>query len=456
MHPRILRKILSLLLLCVVATVLVITVIYLKRIQDVNRSYDTKYNDNLQIALRKFPYPYRAGLAISNDVDNTETLEEFMEIHKFLNTKEVTSMGMGVGLKVGNSFLPYEPRSAAISYFSGGPGVAKTFTELMQKGSIDVIHSYGKKEAFSRRDAVAMLQELSRNSRRIDVWVDHDRSTSNLGDDVTFGFGDHPDSPMYHADLTISYGIRFAWLGRVTMVTGQSTPIGVNTFISIYDADHPVESSLNVLKEFSKNILAVFGNRKYAIHKENDLVRIATLDDGQRIYEFIRFDNYWRGVGTGATNKRLADVISRNTLDRLKEVEGYTIVYTHLGKNGDCSQYICEETKDALRNLSKEYSLGNIYVTSTSKLLNYYISHKYLSWTTELRGNETQIRIDSIRDPLFGPISPIQRKLQGITFYVPNSAQARIFLGEKELTRIQRNSPDHTGRESVSILLDPS
>ncbi len=445
-----LRKILVFLL--PVAAIFVFCVIYIKKIYDINKYYYHSDPENSLVALRKFPYPYMAALAISNDMDDTQTLDEFLEIQKFINTREMTSMGQGIGLNIGNSFLPYEPANGAISYFSGDPNVSATIIRDIRNGSIDVIHSYGKKPGLSRSDEHAMLQELRRNDCRIEVWVDHDRSPSNLGDDVTFGLGDHPGAKEYHADLTLRYGIRFAWLGRVTMIAGQAVPIRAGMFATIFDRDHPVYSAINVLKEIAKNALAVFGDKKYAMQENNDLVRVASLDDGQRIYEFIRFDDYWRGVGTGATNKRLAYVISRKTLDRLKEVGGYTIVYTHLGKNNDCPQYICPGTQAALRNLAREYETGNIYVRSTSRLLDYYVAHKYLRWKYDSEGGKTTIRIRDIADPLFGTTVPNADALEGITFYVPDTARTRIFLGRKELDRLRQNPPDSAGRPSVTIL----
>jgi hypothetical protein len=149
-------------------------------------------------------------------------------------------------------------------------------------------------------------------------------------------------------------------------------------------------------------------------------VRIARLDDGQRVYEFMRFDNYWKGVAKGATSRGLAYVISKRTLERLKEVGGYMIVYTHLGKNSDCGQMIAEETQVALRNLASEYEKGNIYVTTTSRLLNYYINWKYLNWSYANKGDETVITIKNVEDPVFGSFVPTVSDLRGITFYVPS------------------------------------
>lgn len=445
-------KSLYLLFVSLLAVVILLISIYFINIFNINQKYYKQYSTNSQVSLRKFPYPYRAALTISSDIDNTETLEEFLEIQKFLNTREMTSMGKGVGLEIGNSFLFYEPPTGAISYFLSGPEVAGTIRRFIKEGRIDFMHSYGKKADFKREDAIKSLKELKDNNLKLDVWIDHNKTLGNLGDDVTFGFGDHPDSPQYHADLTLAYGIKFAWLGRVTMITGQSVPITLETFISIYDPEHPFYSLINIGKESAKHFLSIFGNKKYAMHKENDLVRIAKLDDGQKVYEFMRFNNYWKDVGL-ADSKGLANAISEKALNQLKKANGYMTVYTHLGRNSDCPQYICKETQNALRNLAKEFEEGNIYITTTSKLLNYYINHKYLEWSYDAKGEEIIIHINKVKDPVFGEFVPTKKDLQGITFYVPDKIKTRIFIGKKEIPGILVNPADYAGIESVTIPL---
>lgn len=436
---------------CIFGIIIVVSVIYLKTVNDINKEYDNRYGADSEVALRKFPYPYRAALAISNDIDNTETLEEFIEIHKFINTNEMTSMGAGVGLDIGNSFFFYEPPGSAISYFSEDPKVSETIIRLLKAGDIDCLHSYGKKYDFTRDDAILALQEFKTHNCKVAVWVDHTRSKDNLGDDVTFGLGDHPGSKAYHADLTLAEGIKFAWLGRVTMVVGQSVPITVKTFTDIFDADHPLNSFVNMSKEFAKNVLGVFGNKKYIMHKGNDIVKITDLNDGQKVFEFMRFDNHWKGVGVGADAKGLAYSISSRVLANLKKKEGYMIVYTHLGKNSDSAQFIPTETQNALRNLSAEFEAGNIYVTSTSKLLNYYLHHRYLNWSYKSENTDIIIQIQNIKDPIEGERAPTLKDLQGVTFYVPAEKKPRIFLSGQEVAVIQRNFPDYTGRVSVTL-----
>ena len=418
----------------------------------INREYKQRYYNTSEISLRKFPYPYRAAISINSDIDYTGTVEEFLEIHKFLNTNELTSMGEGLGLELGNSFLFYEIPDHTISYFEKNSEISKNISCLINSGYIDTMHSYGKKTDFERDDAIDALKEL-RNKKKITVWVDHTISKDNLGDDVTYGLGDHPGSKEYHADITLKYGIRFVWLGRVTMVAGQTVPITIGTFTSIFDRNKLMSSIINILKEFTKNFISTFGNKKYQIHRNNELVRISELDDKQNVYEFVRFDNYWAGVGTGADSKKLSYVISNKTLNHLKQNGGYMIVYTHLGKNSDCSQYICKNTQEALRNLSNEYREGNIFVTTTSKLLNYYVNHKYLKWSYEIKEGVTNIYIHNISDPIFGIFVPTVNELEGITFYVKDVRSACIFINKKKILNVQLNPKDHTGRESITIPL---
>jgi len=425
--------------------------VYFIHVYRINHEYRIRYNDEGSVALRKFPYPYRAALAVSSDIDRTGTLEEFLEIQEFLNTNNTTSMGKGVGLEIGNSFLMFEAPDGTISYFNSKADVAQTIREFVNSGRIDFIHSFGKKEDFSRADAIRALTELTARDCKVDVWVDHAKTNDNWGNDVTVGRGDLPGSEEYHADLTLAYGIKFAWMGATTMKIGQTAPITPKTFTNLYDSDHHIHSLLNISKEFAKHFLSILGNQKYAVHKENDLVKITTLDDGQKVYEFMRFDNFWQGVATGANSAGLGYVLSKKNLDRLKDVGGYMIVYTHLGMNENCSQYICPQTQTALRELSREFYSGDIYVTTTSKLLNYYITQRYLDWEYESTGDKITIKIHGIDDPIFGHSEPHADNLAGITFNVPSSLHAEVYLGAKKHAHVTRNPSDHTNSESITI-----
>ena len=119
--------------------------------------------------------------------------------------------------------------------------------------------------------------------------------------------------------------------------------------------------------------------------------------------------------------------------------------------NENCPQYICPQTQTALRDLAQEFYSGEIYVTTTSKLLNYYITRRYLDWEYESTGDKITIKIQGIGDPIFGLSQPPANKLAGITFDVPSSLPAEVYLGNQKLAHVTRNPSDHTNRESITI-----
>jgi hypothetical protein len=408
-----------------------------------------------EIGLRKFPYPYRAALTICSDIDETDSVEEFVDIQRFLNTKDNTSVGTGVGLEVGNSFFMFDHKKR-FSYFSGRTLDREVIRRYIDAGLLDSIHCYGSKPDFTREDAKIALTELNALQRRIDVWIDHSREISNLGSDVMGGMGDVRQSPAYHSDLTVGYGFRYFWLGRLTSAVTLESPIGLDTFAGIFDGDHPVASFIAMSKEFGKHILAVFGSEKYAMHRDYRLLRLRSLRDGQKVFEFIRSDSHWKGVGMGADSIGLSCLLSKRNLRNLIRKHAYVVVYTHLGINAEGKEIIAEETRDALRNLAQEFESGNILVTTTSKLLNYYVTRKYLSWEVEARPELTRIKISGAHDPVTGKmLLPDRRLLQGITFYVPDPARTHVFLGMDEVRGMKINPPDDTGRESIMFPLLP-
>src|SRR3954447_3168247 len=105
------------------------------------------------VALLRFPPPYRSMVAISTDIDHT-TITSFRETHRFLNTVGETSMGPGLGLDIANSMWLYTSRPRRgrpalhreISYFAGSDWtrrsrVADELIAYAHAGWIDTLHS---------------------------------------------------------------------------------------------------------------------------------------------------------------------------------------------------------------------------------------------------------------------------------------------------------------------------
>lgn len=406
------------------------------------------------VALRRFPYPYRAALAICSDIDDTRSTGDLVELHRFLNTRGSTGMGEGLGLEIGNSVYFYDD-DAHLSYFTGDDRARGTIEELIRAGYIDCLHSYGDANS-SRDEIVRALDALGRAGCRLEVWVNHNGGMSNLSQKFGYMFGRAPclgavpGSPVYHADLTIAHGVRFAWVGAFTRVVGQSAE-RPPALAGLIDRRAPLHSAASLLKETRKQLLGGRGDERFVLHRENRLTRPLALEDGRRVHEFIRYCDHPRGVPYGGTAHGLARQIGPAALGRLKDAGGFMIVYTHLGQCRDPRHLLPPETQAALRGLADEHRGGAIDVMTTARLLNYHLAYTSLRWSYGQEGRRMLIDIERIDDPIFGAQPATPQRLQGLTFHVPDSRRAHVRVGGAEVPGIVRNPPDERGRPSVSL-----
>ena len=389
------------------------------------------------VALRPLPYPYRAMLAVCSDLDETPDREVYWDIARYLNSADMTAMGPGVDLEVGNTIY-FDMAPEQFAYWNTDDAGRAMVRALIRSGHIDSFHSYGDL-ATTRAHAGRALDELERHGCRLAVWIDHAVAPSNFGADIMRGRGDLPGDAVYHADLTCGFGVRYVWLGRITSVIGQDVARSLRT---ILDRGHPAGSARTVAKEWAKGWLGRFGSRKYGMHAPNLALRRALLRDGRGVWEFLRTNPYWGGVENAATAAGLAEVVRRPFLDALVERGGVAMLYTHLGKVRDRRQPLPPATRDALRLLAAYRDAGQILVTTTRRLLDWCRRKREAIVETSESGQA--IRVD-LRLP-----QP-EEAFDGLSLYVPPEGQVRVFLDGREVSGLRRNPPDHAGRASVSL-----
>ena len=305
-------------------------------------------------------------LAICSDLDGTPDAATYFELMRFLNTHGETSMGTGVGLEVGNS-IHFDVPPDEFSYWNASEQDRDKIRALIHSGHVDCLHSYGD-AATSRTHAGRALEELVKHDCRITVWVDHAKGPTNFGADIMNGHGDEPGHPAYHADLTISYGIRHVWRGRTSSVIGQDRPFSLSSIATI---GHPLSSARTLVKETAKQLLARNGDEKYRIHAGNPLVAESALRDGQFVREFVRCNPSWGGVSCHDRGDCIHHVLTRRFLDRLAVRKANCILYTHLGKleRGASRYRFSHKVVRAFRLLAEYKQAGMIKVTTTSRLL---------------------------------------------------------------------------------------
>src|SRR4051794_23887302 len=106
-------------------------------------------------ALRPFPHPYRAAVAISNDC-------EFMSWADYLGIYRLLNSPGSLGLEIGTSLFFYVTNAlchSSFGYFDDMDGTpsanASEIREMVAAGYIDTIHAYGDFDdgRFTRRHA---------------------------------------------------------------------------------------------------------------------------------------------------------------------------------------------------------------------------------------------------------------------------------------------------------------
>lgn len=364
--------------------------------------------------LRKFPYPYLGAMSICADCDSMQLSrwrgDNFEDTHIFVNTKEQSLWGTGVGLDMGDSFFMYNQakhladighasfsmngwtniqNARAMSYWDGlstTPRDKDAILRYIRCGWIDCIHAYGDFSPLNDADylctremSIAACQELINQGVALDVWINHGAASNKQN--IVINSGDDPaETTYYHTDVTIPYGIRFFWNGAVTE--------GLDT-----------------------------------------LLVAATLRDGQKLWSFPR---YYENASDGVTNWQMKYFHEQITEARLNEIKTgkYMIVAQHFG----AYKYVWPQTAiDAWKLLAAEWEANNILVTRTSRLLRYNLANDCVQWTYDAEADA--VIITTIADPQLGSFVPTLNDIRGLT-WEGTTAATRVFIGATEVTGI--------------------
>lgn len=430
------------------------------------------------ITLRKFPYPYRAALTICSDIDGT-TFEDFIAIHDFLNSDKHSPMGMGLKLELADSFWFFsnpDTPDHALTYFQAGGQkeslYAPMIRDMIKAGYIDTLHSFGNfsvKGGFSREIAERSLEALDEHNLDLRVWVNHgdEKNLQNIGS-AAHHLGDKPDvgsdrahqpNPNYHTDLLVDSGFSYFWDSEtsLTKIVGQDRECSLlETMSDNFLVRTPADKLRNIVSEVQR-----FGKRfvdrrrnaggQPAGYRKNALLHPARLADGRLMMRFTRY-----GSGRYDWSEDLAFLIRDEFLDYLEYVEGASIVYNHWGdrKVRSGSNPFTQATIDAFSGLARRFREGNLWVTTTRKLLDFSFLMHHLAWRVERREGGVVIHIEGFRN------NPLPQKklhtsdLSGLAFYTNEPDRTEVRFSGLALKTVA-TAKDFSGRASISIPLTP-
>jgi len=427
------------------------------------------------VRLRKFPYPYSAAATVANDIDNA-SLSRFSAIHALFcrsglirpGTADWRTLGLspesrwydrsaggvpGLGLELADSFFliaddvsmgmyRYHPGSRTfLEDSSGGLNACEAIKAWIREGQIDTFHGF----LHYTRDQVRPLLEgfyewcEREGVSKPSTWINHSvlATPSGLCPDsyrpnryyalarqiarYTIGpltgrkrypivwsqpwyQGDSPGSPYYINDVLRANGLRYIWL----------------------EAGGDELANVIALPE-SRN-----GGRP-------SILEPVTMDDGSRYYRFRRC--FGRAGGPSGvvvalrTAKNAFDasvLFSEANLERLCEVEGTCILFTHW--TVERSLPIQDETIANFRRLKEYRDRGKIWIAQLSRLLDWTRLRTFLDFTASREGGRLTIDIGALNDPLFGPEEPRLRDCHGLAFDVgPDEGPIEVRLGGRPL-----------------------
>ncbi|NOZ61808.1 MAG: hypothetical protein GXO74_09010 [Calditrichaeota bacterium] len=429
-------------------------------------------SEDNRFRLLDLPFPFQAALSICSDIDGT-SWDDFLSIHKFLNSDKTTPLGNGLKLPVGDSFWFYDNPSypnAAFSYFKPDKITPSEFAPqirlLIRAGILDVMHSYGNfvsEDEFSRELAARALEEIDRHHLKIDVWTNHGgaESVQNIGA-ATLGKGDLPDenNRYYHSDLLIDFGVKFYWDSEqsLTPVVGQDRKASW----ADYFANNPLHFSrrektkallkgvLSFIPDFAKDIL--LRNRVIIPDKKsgNDLFEVDALRDNRKIFKIRRF-----GSGKHDWSDDLPKLLNDKVLEKLLRSRGKMIVYVHMGDRREKSDEfpLSQETVNRFKQIADLFHREILWVATTRQLLTFSLVKKYLTWTVEENEYHYLIKINGMKKAGI-PFELSPKDLQGISFSLPDNKEGKLIFKGKELA-LKRSFLKKTNKQILTIPIDP-
>lgn len=396
-----------------------------------------------RLKLRKFPYPYKAALTILSDRHGIQTADEFRLFHRFLNTTQETPKGKGLGLEIGDTFWFYDElgRFSYFDKYSNRPSdQASLIRDYYTAGYIDCLHSWGDftNLPFERKYAEWAVEESLRQGMSLPIWVNHGNvnNTHNINRGLAHHQGARPSSPSFHVDLLFQAGFRILWR-FLTPIIGQDRKLSFSEHLSV--GGHEASSravfvTKRLIKRAAMGADQLFGGvlGLYDQYTDNHFLKPALLDNDRRVHEFNRFNNHPVNIWHGMHVPELLRQLHTDVIDQLIQVGGYMVVYNHL-EYGD---FYHPDIVAVLRAIGRREQEGDLWITTTAKLVNYNLIYHGLHWRENVdNDNNLTVTIDPTReDALFGQTPVGVTDLEGITFALPQTLRSVSFrLGDSPL-----------------------
>lgn len=430
------------------------------------------------VRIRKYPFPYRAALAVSNDCDSC-SIEIFEDWHGFVNGTGATPYGDGLGLEVGDSFWVFAGRSFGLPLYTGFADGSLTpwphaerIAELGRMGWFDTLHCFGnwnqdyksvRHDLGTRAEIERGLQLMQEKGLKPFVFVNHSWSPSNIAG--PWGFYqklDDPNHPMHAFDLMQDFGFRYYWPDYAMEMAkfGDQLEFADDEELRKAIADYKNWKLIYRRKEDRRDEILDFAMEdvdKRALFLamfNRTLVRMRALD-GSPLTVFKRYRGAW-----AADESSFGKQASRDNLDGLEARQGAVVLYQHFGvtrrtadgsKKRSLHPVLGELSVQAWRDIAERHAKGNLFLTTTGRLLDYLNLAEKLDFTVDKSSERWTITLSSLENSAEWSLRPSEELLNGISFTVPEDAPEIVILDSRGriLDLERRADPVHPGKHAV-------
>jgi hypothetical protein len=189
-----------------------------------------------------------------------------------------------------------------------------------------------------------------------------------------------------------------------------------------------------------------FGNSKYAMHRDNRLLKKRQTSNRSIVWEFLRCNPSYAGVSSHETGDGIGIVLNKNFLNTLIAREGKCILYTHLGKLSSKENRFSDQAKRAFELLKQYADDRQILVTTTRRHLDYtrMTDSIRVSYKTE---DDTMVIDIQTEETL--PLDGLTLEMQN------NSDHLQLFINGKEFTQYIITTDTNSGKQIVAIPWQP-
>jgi len=383
----------------------------------------------IPLKILDIPYPYKAMLSLTNDIDHC-SWNKFQNFHKYFNTNKDTEFGPGLNIEIGNSFWFFQNPSAdehAFSYFNNlnkqKSNNYKDIIDLNRRGYLDCLHTWGnfsKVGGFKRIFAEQAVDECITYSLKCPVWINHG-DKYNVQNVIT-GLGDDPESNYYSSDLLHYLHTKFLWVGDITSYIGQDRKY---TVPEIYFNDD--STNAHKVQTYLKLMCKILLLGHIFSPTANSLLEPVTLRDNQKMTKFVRY-----GFWNKATLPDICEILSEHVIDKLLLNRGKMCVYVHLAKK--CTKEVFQNISPIFNRLAELFHDQNLLICTTSRLLNFASAIKTLKTDIIIRNSKYFIYLTfpSIRED-----QNSNYLLDGLSFAV-NSCKNFVFLFNNKEVHFQK------------------